>query len=224
MALKIFNTLSRSLEEFVPLDPAGRKVGMYCCGPTVYDYAHVGNWRTFVFGDLVRRYLSFRGYEVTHVMNVTDVEDKIIKGVRESGGSLREFTGKFESAFLEDLKTLNCRPPHQTPRATEHIPEIISLIEKLMARAVAYRAGDGSVYFSIEKYRQSGSQYGKLVKLNFEEMGLHSRHLVACYACLPLGITRCYSELAVSGRRTAADQIGTDINEKNLWLQITHLT
>jgi cysteinyl-tRNA synthetase len=170
MALKIFNTLSRSLEEFVPLDPAGRKVGMYCCGPTVYDYAHVGNWRTFVFGDLVRRYLSFRGYEVTHVMNVTDVEDKIIKGVRESGGSLREFTGKFESAFLEDLKTLNCQPPHQTPRATEHIPEIISLIEKLMARAVAYRAGDGSVYFSIEKYRQSGSQYGKLVKLNFEEM------------------------------------------------------
>ena len=175
MALRVFNTLARSVQEFVPLDPTGRKVGMYCCGPTVYDFAHVGNWRTFVFGDLVRRYLSFKGYDVEHVMNVTDVEDKIIKRVGESGGSLREFTGKYEAAFFEDLRTLNCLMPHQTPRATEHIPDIISLIEKLIARGIAYRAGDGSVYFSIQKYRESGSQYGKLVKLNFEEMRVGER-------------------------------------------------
>ena len=175
MALKLFNTLSRSLQDFVPLDPAGRKVGMYCCGPTVYDFAHVGNWRTFVFGDLVRRYLEFKGFSVQHVMNITDVEDKIIKRVRETGSSLRDFTGKFEAAFFEDLKILNCRMPHQMPRATDHIPEIIALVEKLMARGIAYRAPDGSVYFSIQKYRDSGAQYGQLVKLNFDEMRVGDR-------------------------------------------------
>jgi cysteinyl-tRNA synthetase len=170
MGLKLFNTLSRSVQEFAPLDPAGKKVGMYCCGPTVYDFAHIGNWRTFVFADLVRRYLEFKGHTVTHVMNITDIEDKIIKGVREAKTTLREFTGKYETAFLEDLKTLNCREPHQKPRATEHIPEIISLIEKLLARGVAYKAADGSVYFSIEKYRGCGCNYGQLLKLNFDEM------------------------------------------------------
>jgi cysteinyl-tRNA synthetase len=169
MALKLFNTLSRSIQEFAPLDPAGKKVGMYCCGPTVYDFAHIGNWRTFVFADLVRRYLEFKGYAVTHVMNITDVEDKIIKRVRETKTSLREFTGKYEAAFFEDLKTLNCLEPHQTPRATEHIPEIIALIEKLVARGIAYQAADGSVYFSIEKYRGCGCTYGQLLKLNFDE-------------------------------------------------------
>ena len=134
MGLKLFNTLSRSVQEFTPLDSAGKKVGMYCCGPTVYDFAHIGNWRTFVFGDLVRRTLEFKGYAVTHVMNITDVEDKIIKRVRETKTSLREFTGKYEAAFFEDLKTLNCLLPHHTPHATEHIPEIISLIEKLVRR------------------------------------------------------------------------------------------
>jgi cysteinyl-tRNA synthetase len=170
MALKLFNTLSRSVQEFAPIDPAGREVGMYCCGPTVYDFAHIGNWRTFVFGDLVRRYLEFKGYAVRHVMNVTDVEDKIIKRVRETGTPLREFTGRYESAFFEDLRTLNCRMPHHTPRATEHISQIIALIEKLVARGLAYRAADGSVYFSIEKYRDTGHAYGQLVKLNFEQM------------------------------------------------------
>jgi len=170
MGLRFFNTLSRSAQEFVPLDPARNQVGMYCCGPTVYDFAHIGNWRTFVFGDLVRRYLQFKGYEVRHVMNITDVEDKIIKRVRETNSSLRDFTGKYEVAFLEDLKKLNCLPPHQTPRATEHIPEIIALIEKLLARGIAYKAADGSVYFSIEKYRGCGCNYGQLVKLNFDEM------------------------------------------------------
>jgi cysteinyl-tRNA synthetase len=130
MALKLFNTLSRSVQDFVPLDPAGKKVGMYCCGPTVYDFAHIGNWRTFVFGDLVRRYLEFKGYEVTHVMNITDVEDKIIKRVSETQTPLPDYTGPYEAAFFADLKTLNCRPPRHSPRATEHIPEIIALIQK----------------------------------------------------------------------------------------------
>jgi len=180
MGLKLFNTLSRSVQDFAPLDPAGKKVGMYCCGPTVYDFAHIGNWRTFVFGDLVRRTLEFKGYAVTHVMNITDVEDKIIKHVRlsrqsaaaadENKTSLRDFTGKYETAFFEDLKTLNCRLPHHTPRATGHIAEIISLIEKLIARGIAYQAADGSVYFSIEKYRGCGCTYGQLLKLNFDEL------------------------------------------------------
>src|SRR5438093_6662597 len=168
MGLRLFNTLTRSVGEFVPLDPAGKKVGMYCCGPTVHDFAHIGNFRTFVFADLVRRYLEFKGYAMTQVMNITDVEDKIIKRVRESGAPLREYTGKLEAAFFEDLRTLGCLRPHQTPRATAHIPEIIALIEKLIERGIAYKAADGSVYFSIEKYRGCGCRYGQLVNLNFD--------------------------------------------------------
>lgn len=173
MGLRFFNTLSRSVQEFTPLD--GNKVGMYCCGPTVYDFAHIGNWRTFVFGDLVRRHLEFKGYDVRHVMNVTDVEDKIIRRVRETKTTLREFTGKFEAAFFDDLKALNCKHPHVTPRATEFIGEIIALIEKLIARGIAYKAADGSVYFSIEKYRGCGCTYGQLLKLNFDEMRVGER-------------------------------------------------
>src|SRR5204863_7145105 len=175
MALKLFNTLSRSVQEFVPLDPATQKVVMYCCGPTVYDFAHIGNWRTFIFGDLVRRYLEVKGYQVHHVMNIADIDDKIIKRVRETRTSLPAFTGQFERAFFDDLKTLSCRLPHETPRATEHIDGIIELIEKLVARGMAYKAADGSVYFSIEKYRGCGRQYGQLVNLNFEEMRVGER-------------------------------------------------
>jgi cysteinyl-tRNA synthetase len=175
MALKVFNTLSRSVEEFVPLDPHGKAVRMYCCGPTVYDFGHIGNFRTFVFTDLVRRYLQFRGYEVTHVMNITDVEDKIIKRVRETGLGLREYVSKFEDAFLEDLQTLGCLRPHHLPRATEHIGEMIRIIEALMKRGIAYQAADGSVYFSIEKYQGCGCRYGQLVNLNFERMRLGER-------------------------------------------------
>ena len=175
MGLKVFNTLSRSVEEFTPLDPAGRKVGMYCCGPTVHDYAHIGNFRTFVFTDLVRRYLEYRGYEVTHVMNITDVEDKIIRKVGESGETLKEFTGRYEKAFLEDLDVLACLPSHKRPRATEFIGPIIAMIRKLVAKGVAYQAADGSVYFSIEKYRGCGCCYGQLLKLNFDEMRVGDR-------------------------------------------------
>ena len=175
MGLNFFNTLARAVQPFVPLDPGGRKVGMYVCGPTVYDYGHIGNFRTFVFADLVRRYLEFKSYEVRHVMNITDVEDKIIKRVRETGKPLREYTGFYEEEFLKDLGELRCLPPHDLPHATDFIPEIISLIEKLLARGIAYKASDGSVYFSIEKYRGCGCQYGQLVKLNFDKMRVGER-------------------------------------------------
>jgi cysteinyl-tRNA synthetase len=169
MPLHIYNTLSRSVEEFVPCHP-GKDVGLYCCGPTVHDFAHIGNFRTFVFADLLRRYLEFKNFKVRHVMNITDVEDKIILRVREHQTSLADYTAKYEAAFLEDFKTLNCLTPHETPRATQHILEIIALIEKLVARGVAYRAADGSVYFSIQKYQAGGGKYGQLLKLNFDEM------------------------------------------------------
>src|SRR5687767_11566336 len=175
MALRIFNTLRRAVQDFAPLDPAGKEVGMYCCGPTVYDYGHIGNFRTFVFSDLVRRYLEFKGFEVRHVMNITDVEDKIIKRVRETGKPLREYTAFYEQEFLKDLDELRCARPHDLPHATDFIPDIISLIEKLLARGIAYKASDGSVYFSIEKYRGCGCQYGQLVKLNFDEMRVGER-------------------------------------------------
>jgi len=170
MALRVFNTLSRSVQDFTPLDADGKKVGMYCCGPTVHDFAHIGNFRTFVFADLTRRYLEFRGYDVNHVMNITDVEDKIIKRVREGGTTLAEFTREREKAFLDDLKSLGCLTPNKIPRATEFIDEMVALIGKLIERGVAYQAPDQSVYFSIEKYRGCGCTYGQLQKLNFEEM------------------------------------------------------
>lgn len=175
MALKFLNTLSRSVEEFVPLDPNRNVVKMYCCGPTVYDFGHIGNFRTFVFADLVRRFLDFRGYAVTHVMNITDVEDKIIRRVRETGLGLREYVSQFENAFLDDLKTLGCVLPHHLPRATEYIAEMIELIDALMKRGIAYKAADGSVYFSIEKYRGCGCRYGQLVNLNFDQMRVGDR-------------------------------------------------
>jgi len=175
MTLKFFNTLSRAVQDFVPLDTAGKTVKLYCCGPTVYDVPHVGNCRTFVFADVVRRYLEFKGYTVQHVMNITDVEDKIIARARATGIPRREFTAQYEKAFLDDLQTLGCAMPHHLPHATDHMPEIIGLIEKLAARGIAYRAPDGSVYFSIEKYQGSGGRYGQLTNLNFDQMRVGDR-------------------------------------------------
>jgi len=175
MSLQFFNTLTRGVQPFLPLFPdrrtaAGRtRVGLYCCGPTVYDFGHIGNFRTFVFGDLVRRHLEFRGYAVEHVLNITDVEDKIIRRVRELRTTLREFTGKYTDAFLADLDVLLCRRPQQLPRATEFIPQIIDLIRRLENRRIAYRTPDGSVYFSIDKYRGCGCKYGQLVNLKFDD-------------------------------------------------------
>jgi cysteinyl-tRNA synthetase len=176
MALRLYNTLSRSVENFVPLDPAGKKVGMYCCGPTVHNFAHIGNFRTFVCTDLLRRYLEFRGYEVRHVMNITDVEDKIIAAVQRSGRPLKEYTGEYEKAFFDDFGALNCARPHEVPHATDFIiAEIVALIERLLGQGFAYRASDHSVYFSIEKYRTAGRKYGQLLNLNFDHLRVGER-------------------------------------------------
>ncbi len=175
MPLRFFNTLSRSVEDFVPLDPAGRTVRMYCCGPTVYDFGHIGNFRTFVIADLVRRHLEFKGYAVRQVMNITDVEDKIIRRVQETGRSLAEYTGGFEAEFWKDHAALNCLRPHDAPHATAHLGDIIELIGRLTERGLAYRAADGSVYFSIEKYRAAGGRYGRLLRLNLDELRVGDR-------------------------------------------------
>ena len=166
MALQFFNTLTRSKEDFVPLDPAGKKVGLYTCGPTVYNYAHIGNLRAFMFEDLLRRYLESKGYAVTHVMNITDVEDKIIRTVRETGKSLREITDFYTQEFFRDLETLNIHRAQVVPRATETIPGMIQLIAELIAKKHAYVGEDGSVYFSI----QSFPAYGKLAHLDLENL------------------------------------------------------
>jgi len=175
MSLKLFNTLTRAIEQFRVLDPDGKGVGMYCCGPTVYNFAHIGNFRTFVCSDLLRRYLEFRGYDVRHVMNITDVEDKIIASVAKSGRGLKEYTGEYEKGFLEDFDTLHCARPHDLPHATDFIPDIIELIQKLIDQGFAYRANEGSVYFSIERYRAAGRKYGQLLNLNLEELRVGER-------------------------------------------------
>ena len=166
MALQFFNTLNRCKEDFVPLDPAGKKVGLYTCGPTVYNYAHIGNLRAFMFEDLLRRYLEYKGYAVTHVMNITDVEDKIIRTVRETGKSLHEITDFYTQEFFRDLDTLNIRRAHVVPRATGTIPGMIQLIAELIAKKHAYIGEDGSVYFSI----QSFPAYGKLAHLDMDNL------------------------------------------------------
>lgn len=154
--MKLYNTLSRRLEEFTPLNPPN--VGLYTCGPTVYDFVHIGNLRAFMFDDLLRRYLEYKGYRVTHVMNITDVEDRIIKKVRESGKPLAEVTGLYADAFFRDLDALNIKRAHKTPRATENIAGMIALIEKLIATGHAYVSDDKCVYYSIKSF----PEYGKL--------------------------------------------------------------
>ena len=176
MALKLFNTLSRSVQEFAPLDPAGKKVGMYCCGPTVYDFAHIGNWRTFVFADLVRRYLEFKGYAVTHVMNITDVEDKIIKRVRETKTTLREFTGKYEAAFFEDLKALNCLQPH-SDAARDGIHRRNHCAHRKTHRSAASPTRPPTARFisASRNIAAAAATTASCVKLNFDEMRVGER-------------------------------------------------
>jgi cysteinyl-tRNA synthetase len=170
MPVQFFNTLTRRKEEFRPLDPTGKRVGLYTCGPTVYNYAHIGNLRAFTFEDLLRRYLEYKRFDVKHVMNITDVEDKIIRTVRESGKSLRAVTDFYAQEFFHDLDTLNIRRAHIVPRATETIPEMIALIERLVARQHAY-VSEGSVYFSIQSFKD----YGKLAHLDFANLKFGAR-------------------------------------------------
>src|SRR5258708_10667946 len=159
MSLRFHNTLTGRDEEFIPID-AGR-VRMYSCGPTVYNYAHIGNYRSFVFQDLLRRYLKYRGFQVTHVMNITDVEDKIIRDSKAAGLSLREFTDKYAAAFLSEMDTLRMDHHEYIVRATDHIQEMVNLILRLEERGLAYRS-DGSVYYRIAAF----PDYGKIAKLD----------------------------------------------------------
>ena len=163
MALRLYNTMSSRIEEFRPL--RDHEVRMYACGPTVYDYGHVGNFRTFVAVDILRRYLQQSGYKVRHVMNITDVDDKIIRNSARDGVSVQQYTAKYEKAFLEDAAMINIEEPTLV-RATEHIPEMADFVAKLVEKEFAYRTDDGSYYFRIAKF----PQYGKLSKRDFSGM------------------------------------------------------
>ena len=158
------NTLSRHKETFTPL--AGRQVRMYTCGPTVYNFAHIGNFRAMMAYDLLKRWLRCRGYAVTHVMNITDIDDKTIRGAQAEKVTLAEFTERYTKAFIEDCAALRIVPADVMPRATAHIPQMISLVQTLVDKGVAYRGADGSVYFSIEKF----DGYGRLSHLDTREL------------------------------------------------------
>jgi len=165
MALRLSNTLSGRTEEFHPID-GSKLVRMYSCGPTVYDYGHIGNFRTFVFVDLLRRVIKQSGYQLNHVMNITDVDDKIIRKAAELKLTVREYSSKYETAFLEDMKTLGLEQPEHMVRATEHIQGMGRFIKELADKGFAYRTDDGSYYFRIAKF----PEYGKLSKKDLAGM------------------------------------------------------
>jgi len=168
MALHLFNTYSRQIEEFHPLDPDGRAVKMYTCGPTVYSHAHIGNFRAYIFEDLLQRHLEMRGYTVERVMNLTDVDDKTIRGSRAANLPLREFTAPFKKAFFHDLDTLQIKHAATFPAATEErfVQAMIAMIAKLIARELAYQAEDKSVYFRINRF----PEYGHLAHFDLGEL------------------------------------------------------
>jgi cysteinyl-tRNA synthetase len=161
MTVRLFNTLTATVEDLVPAD--GRELRIYACGPTVYDYCHIGNFRTFLQMDVLRRFLRQQGYRLRHVMNVTDVDDKIIRNAAEAGLAIGAYTAKYEKAFFEDMEALGCERPEVVARATENIPEMIALVDRLAEKGLAYRTGDGSWYFRIAGF----PGYGKLSKKDF---------------------------------------------------------
>jgi cysteinyl-tRNA synthetase len=159
MALRLYNTLTRQVDELKPI--RDNTIRMYTCGPTVYHYAHIGNLRTFLFQDILRRYIRYKGFDLVQVMNITDVEDKIIARAREEGLSIGEYSQKYEKAFLKDLDTLRIQRPEIMPRATEHIDVMIDLVSKLKEGGLTYER-DGSTYYRIDRFRD----YGKLSQLD----------------------------------------------------------
>ncbi|MGB7294950.1 MAG: cysteine--tRNA ligase [Candidatus Aminicenantales bacterium] len=161
--IKFFNTMTGRKEPFVPLIPG--EVKLYTCGPTVYDFAHVGNFRAYLFEDLLKRFLVFSGFKVTHIMNITDIDDKTIRGARAQGVDLNTYTQKYIDAFFADLDTLKVARADLYPRATEHIPEMTAIVKGLIEKGFAYEK-DGSFYFSIAKF----PAYGRLSKINREEL------------------------------------------------------
>ena len=149
--IKFYNTLNRKKEVFSPIVPG--KVTLYTCGPTVYDYAHIGNLRAFLFEDILRRYLEFSGFDVLHVMNITDIDDKTIRKSIEEKRSLIDFTNEYTNAFFKDLKTLNILSAHHYPRATDFVPQMIDMISNLEMKGYTYALEDGSVFFKISKLK-----------------------------------------------------------------------
>jgi cysteinyl-tRNA synthetase len=164
MPLRFTNTLTRQLEDFAPLAPP--TVRLYTCGPTVYNHAHIGNFRAYVFEDLLQRHLEARGYEVLRVMNLTDVDDKTIRDSRKVGRALADFTAVYKAAFFDDLDTLRIKRAQHFPAATDYIPQMIAMIAELLRQGIAYQAEDKSVYFRIARF----ADYGRLAHLNLEEL------------------------------------------------------
>ncbi|HKJ68024.1 MAG TPA: cysteine--tRNA ligase [bacterium] len=162
--LEFYNTLTRKKEAFIPIDD--NSVRMYTCGPTVYNYAHIGNYRAYIFEDLLRRFLKYKGYEVIQVMNITDVDDKIIRDSTARDIDFRTFTEPYKEAFLEDLQTLRIESAEYYPEATAHIGDMVELVQRLLDRGYAYQTDDESIYYSIDKF----PEYGKLSNINPEEM------------------------------------------------------
>jgi cysteinyl-tRNA synthetase len=169
MALKVFNTETRTLSPFLPLE--GGKVRVYACGPTIYDHAHIGNFRTFLFFDVVHRYLEWSGYDVRFVMNLTDVDDKTIKGAVAAGKSVAEFTAPFGEAFLADCKRLGMLPADSYPRATQYIAQMVDFLTRLVAKGNAYVADDGAVYFSVASF----PRYGRLKGIDTSTLKVGAR-------------------------------------------------
>ena len=167
--IQFFNSLTRKKERFIPLEEG--KVKIYTCGPTVYDFSHIGNFRAFIFEDLLRRWLEYRGFKVTQVMNITDVDDKTIKATRRHKISLKEYTEHYAQTFFEDIATLNIEKAEHYPRATEHVLEMVALVKKLMEKGYAYRGEDGSIYYAISKFKG----YGKLSKIKVEKLKTGAR-------------------------------------------------
>jgi cysteinyl-tRNA synthetase len=166
--MRFFNTYSREIEKFEVRDPAERKIGMYTCGPTVYSRAHIGNFRAYIFEDLLQRHLEFRGYKVHRVMNITDVDDKTIRGARDADVPLRKFTEQFKQAFFEDANTLRIKRADEYPAATDqrYIDRMIEMISTLISKGLAYQADDKSVYYRINKF----PNYGKLAHFDLTQL------------------------------------------------------
>ncbi len=164
MVLEFYNTLTKKKQEFKEIEKG--KVKIYSCGPTVYNYAHIGNWRSFIFSDLLRRYLKYKGYEVYHVMNLTDVDDKTIRDSQKEGVSLKEFTEKYTKIFFNDMDTLNIERVEKYPKATEHIKDMLKLTKCLIKKGIAYKSEDGSIYYSVSKFKD----YGKLAGLDLKNL------------------------------------------------------
>ncbi len=166
MALKLYNTLSRELETFQPLHPETNQVGLYTCGPTVYNYPHIGNYRAYIFGDVLKRVLTYNGYNVKHIMNITDIDDKTIRDSQKEGKSLKEFTEFYTEEFYKDRDALNIVPAETYTKATDFVPQMVAITEQLLATGHAYKGDDGSVYFSIK----SDKEYGKLSHIDMSAL------------------------------------------------------